>query len=208
MPIAGQGWELHVQRVMEQSLGAMVRTVGTYQVYHDGVAAAGKVTVDGIATPLAGLTAEARGPGQNEMPATAESPSRIRAGRYPLMTWGGSMYKTIGYRRDLETAAAMPGIGLGETGNRTAIIIHPGKDVFLSSIGCLNPFTSLEDESEIIAYPGSRRRVIAMIEDMKRFLGTFPAQGNRAIRKAAVVIEGEPGRRLHRSILWRARLGR
>src|SRR5687768_10935520 len=44
MPITGQGWEIHVQRVKEQSRGKAVRTVGTYQVFHNGVPA-GSVAV-------------------------------------------------------------------------------------------------------------------------------------------------------------------
>jgi hypothetical protein len=39
----------------------------------------------------------------------------------------------------------------------------------------------------------SRKRVIALIEDMKRFLGTdFPGRNGKRIPKAFVVIDGEP----------------
>jgi hypothetical protein len=102
------------------------------------------------------------------------------------------MYKTIGYRQDLQKVAAMPGIGVAETGNRFAILIHPGKDVFLSSFGCVNLCGALPDENEIIHYPSSRLRVIALIEDMKRFLAVFPTEDAQPIVSAAVIIDGEP----------------
>jgi hypothetical protein len=190
--ILGRGWELHVRRVTEQERDEARRTVGTYQVHHDGQPAY-DIMIEGEVVPLFGATAESPGPGQNEMPATPDNPTRIREGRYPLRTAGGTMYKTVGYRDDLEKLPAMPGIGLGETGNRFAILIHPGKDVFLSSYGCINLCRVLPDGNEIIAYAGSRRRVIALIEDMRRFLGAFPDDGDREIAGAAVVIEGEPG---------------
>jgi hypothetical protein len=88
--------------------------------------------------------------------------------------------------------AKMPGIELRKTGNRTDIIIHPGKNAFLSSIGCINPCTSLPNANEDISYPGSRRRVIALIEDMKQFLTDFPNGGDEPIVNAAVIIDGDP----------------
>lgn len=192
MPITGQGWEIHIRRVAEQSRGPKTRTVGTYQVFHDGRAAA-SIAVGGVGVPLSGTTAESKGPGQNAHPATAAKPSRILAGRYPLKTSGGPTYVTTGYRQDLRIRAQMPGVELRKTGNRTAILIHPGKGEFLSSIGCINLCTSLPDADENIDYPGSRRRVIALIEDMKRFLGGVPAAGDVAILGAFAIIDGEPG---------------
>ena len=85
----------------------------------------------------------------------------------------------------------MPGVELRKTGNRTDIIIHPGKNAFLSSIGCINPCTSLPDADENIDYAGSRRRVIALIEDMKKFLGSVPTDGDVAILNAFAIIDGE-----------------
>jgi hypothetical protein len=189
MPISGQGWELEVTRVTEQQKGAARRTVGTYRVFHDGAAATGTIQVEGRAVPLSGTTAESPGPSQNDHPATRANPSRIVARRYRLMTAGGPEYKTTGYRPDERIAHAMPGIELLDTHNRTDIIIHPGKNAFLSSIGCINLCTSLPNADEIIDYPGSRRRVIALIEDMKHFLGSVPASGDTPIPHAAIVIE-------------------
>jgi hypothetical protein len=191
MPITEQGWELHVQRVKEQTRGNKTRTVGTYQVFHDGKPAAA-IAVGGVQVPLSGTTAESKGPGQNDTPATNANPSRILPGRYPLKTSGGPKYVTTGFRKDLQIKAQMPGIELRKTGNRTDIIVHPGQDAFLSSIGCINPCTSLADAAENIDYAGSRRRVIALIEDMKLFLGDVPAGGDVAILNAFVIIDGEP----------------
>jgi hypothetical protein len=191
MPITEQGWEIHVQRVKEQTRGNKTRTVGTYQVFHDGRPATA-ISVDGVEVPLFGTTAESRGPGQNDTPATATRSSRILQGRYPLKTSGGPEYVTTGFRRDLKIKAQMPGVELRKTGNRTDILIHPGKDEFLSSIGCINLCTSLPDEDEDIDYAGSRRRVIAIIEDMKQFLGTVSENGDVAIINAFAIIDGEP----------------
>jgi hypothetical protein len=191
MPITGQGWEIHVARLSEQTRGTDTRTVGTYQVFHDGRPAAA-VSVGGVQVPLSGTTAESRGPGQNATPATSANPSRILPGRYPLKTSGGPKFVTNGFRNDLQIQPQMPAVELRKTGNRTDILIHPGKDEFVSSIGCINLCTSLPNANEDIDYPGSRRRVIALIEDMKQFLGSVPAGGDVPILNAFAVIDGEP----------------
>jgi hypothetical protein len=99
---------------------------------------------------------------------------------------------TSGYRKDLQVKAKMPGLELRKTGKRTDILIHPGKNEFLSSIGCINLCTSLPNAKEDIDYSDSRRRVIAVIEDMKQFLGDVPAGGDEAILNAFAIIDGEP----------------
>lgn len=180
MPITGHGWEILIQRKSTQKRASdgKVRTVGTYQVFHDGVA-----------TALAGQTAESRGPGAN---APAGNGRRIAPGRYPLFTQAGEKYVTHGYvENDSTGAKPKPGIELKETDEREEILIHPGQG-FLASIGCINLCTSLPDASEPISYVGSRRRVIAVIEDMKAFITGFPAQNGRAIPGAFAVFEGEP----------------
>ena len=63
-----------------------------------------------------------------------------------------------------------PGFELKDTGERTEILVHPGHD-FLASVGCINPCTSLPDADETITYASSRRRVIALIEDIKGYAG-------------------------------------
>jgi hypothetical protein len=183
MPINGQGWEFHIERRTTQRRlsDGKVRTVGTYQVYHDGRPVAG----------LSGTVAESRGPGDNSM---ARNGKRVEAGRYPLWTQDGTKYDTIGYvRNESVSARPKPGIELKDTGRRSEILIHPGVNGFLSSIGCINLCTRLPDAAEIIDYPGSRRRVIAVIEDMKAWLGKrFPLENGRRIPDAWAVIDGEP----------------
>lgn len=181
MPISGRGWELHIKRNSVQQQGRSVRTVGTYQVFHDGTKIAA----------LAGTTAEPRGPGSN---AVRGNKKRVEARTYPLWTQGGTKYATIGYKQsEAPSAKPKPGIELMETGNREEIIIHPGLNAFLSSVGCINLCTKLPDANEIIDYPGSRRRVIALIEDLKAFLGNrFPTGNGRRIPDATVIIDGEP----------------
>jgi hypothetical protein len=184
MPTTGQGWEILIERKTTQRRASdgKVRTMGAYQVFHDGQPVAG----------LAGTTAESRGPGDNSV---AENGKRIEAGRrYPLWTQDGTKYDTIGYVQDESTnARPKPGIELKETGARTEILIHPGVNSFLSSVGCINLCTSLPHSGERIDYPGSRRRVIALIEDMKAFLGAaFPSQNSKRIPNAWAVIDGEP----------------
>ena len=180
MPIKGQGWEILIKRAATQRRASdgKVRTVGSYQVFHDGVAV----------PALAGMVAESKGPGANNMKGV-----RIAAGSYGLATQDGGKYATIHYNPNPNPAALRrPGIELTGTGGRSEILIHPGIG-FLASIGCINLCTSLPDASEPISFPGSRRRVIALIDDLKAFLGAkFPAKDGRPIPGAQVVIEGEP----------------
>jgi murein DD-endopeptidase MepM/ murein hydrolase activator NlpD len=167
-------WEIRIERRSEQTHAGRTRTVGTYQVLHDGLPATGTIRIDGKDVPLSGTTAESPGPSQNAKRADEGFPTRILAGSYTMQTSGGPEYVTTGYRQDITIAPQMPGLELTDTGRRTDILIHPGKEAFLSSVGCINLCTSLDTPEEIINYPGSRRRVIALIEDMKAFLGGLP----------------------------------
>ena len=191
MPIQGLGWEIQIRRLHEQRRDSdgKRRTIGTYQVFHNGTAV--QEFDDGTAkTPLAGQTAEPLGPGSN---AVDGSGVRIAPARYPLKTQLGNIYRTLGFTaNENQTATPRPGIELGATGNRTEVLIHPGKG-FLSSVGCINLAKSLPNENEPISFPGSRQRVIALINDMRRFLGAgFPDQDGNPIPNAWVVIEGDP----------------
>lgn len=183
MPIAGQGWEIHIERsgTQRRFSDGRVRTIGQYQVFHDGQ------PVDG----LAGMTAESPGPGDNSTPGNKK---RIEPGRYPLWTQSGSKYVTIGYVQNESTGSIpKPGIELKGTEPRTEILIHPGVNGFLSSVGCINLCANLPDAEEPISYGGSRRRVIALIEDLRDYLGAaFPAQNGRRLPDAWAVIDGEP----------------
>jgi hypothetical protein len=183
MPIKGTDWEFHIIRQSEQRRDSdgKRRTVGVYQVYHGGVAQGGK--------GLSGTVAETRGPGDNSTPGNNR---RIEAGRYPLYTQAGSKYVTIGYKdSDSISARPRPGIELKDTGARSEILIHPGIG-FLASIGCINPCTRLPDASEMIDFIPSRRRVIAIIEDLRSYVASFPDSNGKRIANAFVVIDGEP----------------
>jgi hypothetical protein len=129
MAISGEGWEIQVKRLREQKRGTARRTVGAYQVFHNGQPAR-PLTVSGVEVPLSGTSAESPGPSQNVHPATARNPSRILPGRYPLKTSGGPTYVTHGYRSDLRITARMPGVELRKICNRSDILILPGQDEF------------------------------------------------------------------------------
>lgn len=184
MPITGTGWEFHIVRKSEQRRASdgKRRTVGTYQVFHDGVKQTG--------AGLSGMVAETRGPGANK---PAGNNRRVEPGRYPLFTQDGSKYVTIGYKdSESVTAKPKPGIELKETGQRQEILIHPGTG-FLSSVGCINPCTSLPNASVPIDFIPSRKRVIAIINDLKAFAGAgFPTKNGKRIPNAFAVVEGEP----------------
>lgn len=178
MPITGNGWEILIKRTSTQNNGKKVRTVGTYQVFHDGVPI----------SQLSGTTAESKGRGTN-----TEKGFRIAEGRYPLATQDGSKYATINYTSNSNQAALRrPGIELLGTQNRSEILIHPGIG-FLASIGCINLCRILPNPAEPISYGGSRNRVIAIIDDLKAFLGDdFPSRDGKPIDRAHAVFEGEP----------------
>jgi hypothetical protein len=184
MPIQKSGWEMHIVRKTEQARKSdgKRRTVGTYQIFHNGVKQTG--------AGLSGTVAETRGPGANKPVANNR---RVTEGRYPLFTQAGTRFVTLGFKESNATnASPKPGIELTGTAERTEILIHPGQG-FLSSIGCINPCTSLPNAAEMIDYIPSRRRVIAIIEDLKAFAGTgFPKSNGKRIPNAFVVIDGEP----------------
>lgn len=184
MPITNSGWEMLIVRKSEQRRPSdgKRRTVGTYQVFHDGVAQTG--------AGMKGTVAETRGPGAN---APENNGRRVEPGTYPISTQDGEHYVTIGYKEsEAPSAAPKPGIELNKTGERTEILFHPGQG-FLASVGCINPCTSLSNAGVTIDYAPSRKRVIAVIEDLKAFLGSdFPTKNGKRIPRASIVIEGEP----------------
>lgn len=178
MAITGQGWEILITRTANQKGSRRTRTVGTYRVFHDGQPV----------PSLAGTTAESPGPGSNSVKGR-----RIAPGRYPLLTQDGAKYSTLNYTSNANPAALRrPSLELGGTRPRSEILIHPGIG-FLASVGCINLCTRLPDPSEPISFPGSRNRVIALIDDLKAYLGAdMPKRDGRAIPRAHAVIEGEP----------------
>lgn len=184
MPITGHGWEMLIVRRAEQYRPSedRTRTVGDYRIYHDGVEQSGPA--------MSGMVAETHGPGKNT---PVNNGLRIEEGRYPLATQDGNDYVTYGYSASDDAGAGpKPGLELLNTGERTEILLHPGHD-FLASVGCINPCTSLPDESEDITYASSRRRVITIIADIRAFVGAgFPATNGKRIPNAFIVIDGEP----------------
>ncbi|MBR1129183.1 peptidase S8/S53 subtilisin kexin sedolisin [Bradyrhizobium iriomotense] len=186
MPIVGTGWELHLKRLGMHKSGPRQRTYGSYQVYIDGQAQPG----------LAGFICERLGPGNN---VTAGNGKRIEAKTYPLWTQFGQ-YRSIGYSTDQEVAGKppMPAILLLGTGARTGILIHPAHppNLYLSSIGCLNP-TSAVGPADLIDFWDSHRRVIALLESLKTYAPTaFAHEVTSRIKDASIVIDGEPTEQL------------
>ncbi len=180
MPIIGQGWELFINRQSEQNRHGRTRTIGTYQIHHNGNARDG----------LSGTSVETKGPGDNRVRGNGR---RIEAGRYPLATQAGSHYLTIGYLVSNDPdQTPKPGLELLNTGNRTEILVHPGHG-FLASVGCINLTARLASGNTDINFVDSRERVIDAINDLKNFLGNdFPHFNGQPIANAWVVIDGEP----------------
>jgi hypothetical protein len=182
MPIAATGWELHVIRLGLQLSGSRKRTYGTYQVYRDGQPVAG----------LSGHVCECIGPGDNTV---AQNGKRIEQGRYPLWTQFGR-YRTSGYSTNTQVPGdpPMPAIRLEGVGNRDGILIHPGHppNLYLSSIGCLNPTNPLVP-AETMNFWDSRARVIGMIDDLQKFApSAFQHEVLTRITNAWAVIDAEP----------------
>lgn len=169
-------WELRITRQGEQDRNGKRRTVGSYQVFHDGQ------PVD----QLRGATAETRSPGAN---APAGNNRCIEAGSYNLHIQSGEKFTTIGFTQNLNPAALRrPGLLLLPTGQRIGILIHPARG-FLWSIGCINPATSLANASSDIDFVDSRTRVIALIDDLRAFLAAaFPTAAGAKIPRAKVII--------------------
>lgn len=184
MTIHKSGWECHVIRLLEQQRArdGKRRTIGSYQVYHDGVLQVGP--------GLSGALAECGGPGANYPAGNAR---RIAPGRYPLFTQDGQKYVTWGYHAsDRPGIRPKPGIELMETGQRSEILLHPGIG-FLASVGCLLPCASLSHANELIDYAASRQRIILLIRDLMSYAGqSFPSRNGQRIPNAFAVIEGEP----------------
>ncbi|MGO4126538.1 hypothetical protein AB4Z01_19205 [Inquilinus sp. YAF38] len=187
MPITGRDWEIHIVRSREETrVGkAFARTVSSYQVFHDGAAVA----------QLSGTIVERQGPGDNTSTGVSKH-RRVAAGTYELHTHdgaGNNKYMTIGYSTAAQiTALPRPALRLSPTGSRTGILIHPANG-YLWAIGCLNPGSALNGPNDNVQWSDSRSRVIAIIDDLKAFLGgQFPTSNNREIPRCQCVIDGEP----------------
>jgi hypothetical protein len=166
-------WQLVITRVRVECLGP-VRTVGHYQVFHNG-----------MPTDLTGWTAEPGGPGDNQH---MGNDRRIEAGTYPLLTHQGEHYLTIGYG----FFKPKPALELGKTGSRKSILFHPASG-FLSSLGCINAAGPLFNVWSRMSFIDSRKRVIEIIDDLSHFLGdAFPKENGMPIPHATIILKGEP----------------
>lgn len=177
MPLEGKGWEMLVLRIEEQRGEGRIRTVGKYQVYHDGSEIA----------DLSGAVAELKGPGDNSNVGLAR---RIEAGRYPLKLAPGPRYITNDFsQKDQGFSYPQPALLVGSTGNRISIMIHPARG-FITSTGCICLSGELPNARSEIDFADSRSRVIAVIEDLRIFLADlFPHKGNATIPNASLLIE-------------------
>lgn len=147
---------------------------------------------------MSGTIAESKGPGANRPTGNGK---RIEQGRYPVATHSGATkaghnhptYVTLGFNANATpNGDRKPSLKFLNTDQRGGILIHPGVN-FLSSIGCFNPCTSLQDETEMITWSGSLRRVIAIIADLQSFSGgAFPNANNVRVPRATFVVDGEP----------------
>jgi hypothetical protein len=190
MPITGQGWELLVSRQAEQRhpVSGRVRTIGSYEVFLGGRPAG-----------LSGFMLECPGPGNNDKPGSGK---RVAPGIYPLSTQFGRYVSTDFSTADLAAAEPMPAFLLMGTEPRFDILVHPvypvadrPTNLYLSSIGCLNPAGPLAADEDSDFFD-SRARVIALLDSLRSFAPTpFEAAHrgiNTPIPDARMVIEGEP----------------
>jgi hypothetical protein len=138
--------------------------------------------------------AECGGPGDNSSKGRSKH-VRIEAREKPyrLAVQDAKHYSTLHYKPG--KTRPRPGILVSDkdTGERTGILVHPGVG-FVSSIGCFNPNSELENKDSDIEFDDSRARVVAMIEFMKGELGaSFPKHEDDIIPDAVLIVEGEPG---------------
>ena len=97
-------------------------------------------------------------------------------------------FSTINY----PNTGRRPALKLNKTNKRTDILIHPASG-FKSTIGCINLSRTLANAQADIDGTDSRKRVIAVIEDLKNFLAKdFPKNDDKPISRAFAVIDGEP----------------
>jgi len=185
MAIPSTGFVIHLRRLRQEKRASKSypRTVGQYRCLWNGAAIAG----------LEGQIVERGGPGDNTDEIGDAKDRRIAQGTYPLAFQRGPKYTTKGYSSSSShTALKRPGILLLNTGEREAILIHPGMD-YVWSVGCLNPCSGLTNAGSVVNFADSRRRVIAIIEAMKAKIGSsFPNSAGAPIPGAVIVIEGEP----------------
>lgn len=176
---------MHLQRMGQHRHDGEVRTYGRYAVYLNGIPIVG----------LDGYMCECEGPGEDDRSSTASRKRRVRQGRYDLLTHH-THYRSVGYSPTATrptTAEPMPAFGLEDRGQRSGILVHPchPPHLFLSSIGCLNPTSSLRRDEDMDV-GDSRARVIALLDSLQQHdAEAFTGYHAKLITSAAIVIEGE-----------------
>jgi type VI secretion system (T6SS) effector TldE1-like protein len=157
--LPSSGWVLSVRRIRTELRHGegFARTVGSYAVLHDGV----------VQDALMGTTVERQGPGDNSLTGKREHRC-IAAGTYPLASHASAKYRTTGYQVD--GSHPRPALELLDTGDRSEILVHPA-DRYGSTIGCINLSGPLANAESDLVLPDSIARVVAVIEDLRRFSG-------------------------------------
>ena len=181
-PVPADGWTIAVQRQREEYRPGegFRRTVGTYQVYRNGVAVTG----------LSGWTVERQGPGNNGRIGKNEHRC-IASGLYPLNSHASAKYRTQAFQTNGDHPR--PALEVGNTDQRDGILIHPA-DGYASTIGCINLSGPLLNENADIALSESLRQVIALIADLKAYKGgALPGSDATAIGAAWLVVNDRPG---------------
>jgi hypothetical protein len=171
-PADTKGYVLCIDRIRTEQRKGMsyARTVGIYQAYFDGK----KIP------EISGMVCERQGPGDNTK-VGQNGHQRHKAGSYRLFTHAGASqkYSTHNYTKStLPGAIARPCLRVADTGVREGVLIHPAQG-YLWSIGCLNLTAPLSDVRDNINYAESRRRVIALIDNLAATLPDFPSSDNR-----------------------------
>lgn len=167
-----KGYVLCIDRIRTEQRKGMgyARTVGVYQAYMDGK----KIP------EISGMVCERQGPGDNTKVGQNEH-QRLKAGTYRLFTHAGASqkYSTHNYTKStVPGATARPCLRVADTGVREGVLIHPAQG-YLWSIGCLNLTSPLSGPQDNINYAESRRRVIALIDNMATTQPDFPSSDNR-----------------------------
>jgi N-acetylmuramoyl-L-alanine amidase len=170
-------WTFLVQRLREERREGegFNRTIGSYQVLHNGVPVPG----------LSGATVERQGPGDNGEIGHAEHRC-IAAGDYPINSHATAKYKTVGYKTS--GRRPRPALEIGDTDKRSGILIHPA-DGYASTIGCINLASQLNDADADIEFSDSFRRVVDVIDDLTHFSGaSLPQADGVPIANAHLVV--------------------
>ncbi len=171
------GWVFLVQRLRQELRPGkrFSRTVGKYQIYHNGKPVAG----------LSGMTVERQGPGDNGLSGKRQHRC-IEADAYALCIHDTDNYSTVDYETSGEHPR--PAIEVGGTGQRIGILIHPASG-YGSTIGCINLADNLANANSDFTLADSTRRVVAVIEDLKSFNGgALPSDEGMTLANCHLVV--------------------